>query len=169
MKTALCETRIASLTDVEALAKTHDEAWRSTYRGVIPGSELEKIIARRGPSWWQSAISKGNRISLLSFNGEPAGYVNYGRNRAKGLAHQGEIYELYLRPEYMGMGFGTQLFEAARQDLQLHKLNSLVVWVLCDNSVACDFFKAMGGKPIARSSERFGTKTLDKTAFGWTS
>jgi len=25
----------------------------------------------------------------------------------------------------------------------------------------------LGGKPIARSTERFGSKVLDKVAFGW--
>jgi hypothetical protein len=27
-----------------------------------------------------------------------AGYANYGRNRARSLHFEGEIYELYLRP-----------------------------------------------------------------------
>jgi ribosomal protein S18 acetylase RimI-like enzyme len=167
MKTALIETRFASLTDVEGLALVHDETWRSTYRGIIPGAELEKIISCRGTSWWQAAINKGNRIALSFYDGKLVGYVNYGRNRAKGLAYQGEIYEIYMLSEYQGTGFGQQLFATAREDLKSHKLNSLVVWALSDNDAAIEFFKAMGGKPIARSTERFGTKTLDKTAFGW--
>ena len=30
-----------------------------------------------------------------------------------------------------------------------------------------NFYRSLGGKPIARSTERFGNKVLDKVAFGW--
>jgi hypothetical protein len=29
------------------------------------------------------------------------------------------------------------------------------------------FYRSLGGKPVARSSETFGDRALDKTAFGW--
>ena len=86
------------------------------YQGIIPGTELEKLINRRGPAWWDSAIRKGSRIALLQFGDKVAGYANYGRNRARSLYYDGEIYELYLRPEFQGLGFGRRLFTAARRD-----------------------------------------------------
>jgi hypothetical protein len=46
-------------------------------------------------------------------------------------------------------------------------MKSLVVWALADNEPAVDFYRALGGRPVARSSETFGTKTLDKLALGW--
>jgi hypothetical protein len=46
-------------------------------------------------------------------------------------------------------------------------LRSLVVLALSDNDPAVEFYRALGGRAIARSSERFGAKTLDKVAFGW--
>ncbi len=88
------------------MADTHDEAWRGAYQGIIPGAELEKLINRRGPDWWDSAIRKGSRIAILAFGDKVAGYANYGRNRARSLFYDGEIYELYLRPEFQGLGFG---------------------------------------------------------------
>jgi hypothetical protein len=30
-----------------------------------------------------------------------------------------------------------------------------------------NFYRALGGRAIARSTERFGEKVLDKVAFGW--
>jgi hypothetical protein len=98
MSTTLIEVRPAKAADAAAVASTHDEAWRSAYQGIIPGGELEKLINRRGPQWWDSAIRKGSRVSVLVFNDKVAGYANYGRNRARSLHFDGEIYELYLRP-----------------------------------------------------------------------
>jgi ribosomal protein S18 acetylase RimI-like enzyme len=101
------------------------------------------------------------------FGDRVAGYANYGRNRARSLNYDGEIYELYLRPEFQGLGFGRRLFTAARKDLAQSGLRSLVIWALSDNDPAVAFYRALGGRPVARSSERFGGRTLDKTAFGW--
>ena len=167
MKTVTTEIRLARLSDAPTVAEVHDEAWRNAYRGLIPGAELEKLIARRGPGWWEAAIRKGNRIALLGFGDEVAGYANYGRNRARALTYDGEIYELYPRPKFMGLGLGRQLFDAARKDLAAHSLDTMVIWALSDNEPATRFYRAMGGRPVARSSETFGARALDKTAFGW--
>ena len=44
-----------------------------------------------------------------------------------------------------------------------------MVWALSDNEPAVEFYRALGGKAVARSSERFGARVLDKVAFAWTS
>src|SRR5467141_271076 len=168
MHTVAIEIRRARPSDAEHLAATHDLAWRTAYQGIIPGPELDKLINRRGANWWDSAIRKGSRISILGFGEMVAGYANYGRNRARSLYYDGEIYELYLRPEFQGLGFGRKLFSAARRDLVQSGLQSLVVWALSDNEQAVGFYRALGGKAVARSSERFGARTLGKVAFAWT-
>src|ERR1700749_1785262 len=167
MSTVLIEIRRARTADAKAVADTHDEAWRTAYQGVIPGLELDRLIYKRGAGWWDGAIRKGSRISLLAFGDTVAGYANYGRNRARSLQYEGEIYELYLRPEFQGLGFGRRLFTAARRDLVQSKMKSLVVWALSDNEPAIEFYRALGGKAVARSSEKFGGKTLDKVAYAW--
>jgi ribosomal protein S18 acetylase RimI-like enzyme len=167
MSTTLIEVRRAKPSDAGSVAATHDESWRAAYQGIIPGRELDKLINRRGPDWWDGAIRKGSRISLLVFGETVAGYANYGRNRARSLHYDGEIYEIYLRPEFQGLGFGRRLFTAARRDLTQSGMKSLVVWALGDNSPAVDFYRALGGKAIARSSEKFGDKLLEKVAYAW--
>src|ERR1700680_3265173 len=167
MSTILIEIRRAKASDAPAVASAHDEAWRMAYQGIIPGTELDRLINRRGPAWWESAIRKGSRIALLQFGDKVAGYANYGRNRAGSLHYDGEIYELYLRPEYQGLGFGRRLFTAARRDLAQSGLKSMVIWALSDNDPAVGFYRALGGRGAARSSEKFGAKSLDKVAFGW--
>jgi ribosomal protein S18 acetylase RimI-like enzyme len=164
MSTILIEVRRAKAPDAPAIAASHDEAWRAAYQGIIPGPELDKLINRRGPHWWDTAIRKGSRVAVLAFGEQVAGYANYGRNRARSLYYDGEIYELYLRPEFQG----HKLFSSVRRDLAQSDLHSLVVWALSDNEPAVRFYRSLGGKAVARSSERFGTRVLDKVAFAWT-
>ena len=167
MSTVLIEIRRARPADAKSVATAHDDAWRGAYQGVIPGPELERLIARRGEAWWNGAIRKGSRISLLAFGDTIAGYSNYGRNRARSLYYDGEIYELYLRPEFQGLGFGRRLFTAARRDLAHSGMKSVVVWALSDNEPAVEFYRALGGRAVARSSEKFGDKVLEKVAYAW--
>ena len=52
MSTVLIEIRRAKPHDAGAVADAHDEAWRTAYQGIIPGTELDRLINRRGPAWW---------------------------------------------------------------------------------------------------------------------
>ena len=49
MVKSVVSIRHASPGDAEDIAFVHDVSWRDAYRGVIPGVELERMIARRGP------------------------------------------------------------------------------------------------------------------------
>lgn len=167
MSTLLIETRRARPSDSVDIAAIHDASWRSAYRGLIPGAELEKMISRRGPVWWQSALRRGSRVIVLTFGDDIAGYANYGRNRARSLPYEGEIYELYLKPEYQGLGLGRRLFRDVRKDLIAAGFEGLAVWALADNEPAVGFYRALGGAAVARSSETFGGRALEKMAFGW--
>jgi len=64
MVKSVVSIRHASPGDAEDIAFVHDVSWRDAYRGVIPGVELERMIARRGPNWWRSAILRGTLLHL---------------------------------------------------------------------------------------------------------
>jgi hypothetical protein len=82
--------RRARPSDAESLAAVHELAWHTAYLGIIPGAELDELIIRRRMEWWEGAIRKGSRISILVFGGTVAGYTNYGRNRARSLPYTWE-------------------------------------------------------------------------------
>ena len=159
--------RTARLGDEAGIARVHDAAWRDAYQGVIPGRELERMIQRRGPAWWRQAILGGTRLMVLDFADNVAGYASYGRNRMPALAFSGEIFELYIAPEYQGAGLGRRMFEAARGDLAAHGYLSFVVWALAGNERALDFYRRLGGAIVRRAPERFGVETRERVAFGF--
>ena len=97
------------------------------------------------------------------------GKARFARAAALYSCNSATRYELYLRPEFQGLGFGRRLFTAARRDLAQSALKSLIVWALSENENAVEFYRALGGKAVARSSEKFGARALDKVAFGWNS
>ena len=153
--------------DASDIAAVHDAAWRDAYRGIIPGRELEKMVARRGPKWWHTAIVRGTRLAVLDFDESVVGYSSYGRNRVPSLPFGGEIFELYLAPEFQGLGFGRRLFDAARRDLGNHGFASTLVWALADNDRALRFYRHLGGRVVREAEERFGTDMRGRIAFGF--
>jgi ribosomal protein S18 acetylase RimI-like enzyme len=153
--------------DAAALAALYGEAWRYAYRGIIPGLVLERLIARRGAAWWRRMHAVGGTTTILEFGNEAAGYANYGRSRFGRMGAEGEIYELYLKPEYHGAGLGRQLFRAARDELRAAGLRGLIVRSLAENETACRFYRAMGGRELGQASERVGGARLAVVAFHW--
>src|SRR5436305_10547591 len=156
MVETLISVRMARPGDEEGIARVHDAAWRDAYRGVIPGRELERMVQRRGPTWWRQAIRAGTRLVVLDFADHIAGYSSYGRNRMPALRFGGEIFELYLAPEYQGVGLGRRVFEAARADLAAHGFPTFVVWALGGNDSAMELYHRRGGDIMPRERGRFG-------------
>jgi ribosomal protein S18 acetylase RimI-like enzyme len=167
MTTLSIDIRKAEPRDAAAIAEVHHEAWRGAYSGIIPHKALNAMISRRGRDWWANAIRRAASVLVIEIGGVVAGYATMGRNRARELRQQGEIYELYLRPEYQGVGLGSRLFAAARQRLADRGLHGLVVWALEENVNALQFYAGAGGRDVAEGVEVFDQKALRKVAFVW--
>jgi len=156
----------AQICDALAIADVFHLAWRNTYMGIIPHEYLERIIKKRGVAWWRSAIRSPDGVSVLKFDGRVVGYAICGHNRYKNT-HQGEIYELYIKPDYQGIGLGELLFEACLNTLDERRLRGMILWCLNDNTNAIEFYERRGGLPIASRYDAFGKTRLKKTAFSW--
>jgi ribosomal protein S18 acetylase RimI-like enzyme len=167
MTTLTIDIRKAEPRDADAIADVHMEAWRGTYSGIIPHRTLTSMINRRGAGWWANAIRRAATVLVIDIGGNIAGYATIGKNRARELRQQGEIYELYLRPEYQGIGLGSRLFAAAKARLADLGLKGVVVWALEENQNALSFYTGAGGRDIAEGVEIFEQKALKKVAFVW--
>ena len=161
----LTTIRMSEPGDRTVLAELHAEAWRYAYRGIIPGITLERMIARRGPAWWDSRCGSRHRALLIEFDKRIVGYVMFGPCRMHSSPPLGEVYELYVKPECQGAAFGRFLFGEARRRLHARHLNGLVVWALAENDLACGFYEALGGQARFRTSETLGGVCLEKIGF----
>jgi GNAT superfamily N-acetyltransferase len=167
MKTLLTDIRLADSTDAKAIAETYRLSWESAYRGLIPHKPLTQMLEKRNESWWFRSLRGRTTILVLEMDGVIAGYATIGMSRATGLPQQGEIYELYFRPEYQGNGLGHLLFAECRRLLRFLGLTGLITWCLEDSDPAMAFFQAEGGRDIAEGMEDFGPVSLKKIGFAW--
>ncbi len=167
MGTLTIDIRRAGVEDAEAVAAVHLDAWKYAYNGLIPYSALDRMVSRRGEEWWARAISRKTVVLVIEIECEIVGYLTLGRNRVETLPVAGEIYELYLRPEFQGVGLGTRLFLNGRAELKRRGLRGVVVWVLADNDQAISFYENSGGNLVAEGNETFDGKVLRKLAYAW--
>jgi len=167
MSTISIDIRRAEPNDAAGIAATHDASWRYAYTGMLPHKSLDTMVRRRDEDWWERAIRHSTKILVLDIGDEIAGYVTLGPNRVSTLPFEGEIYELYLKPEYQGIGFGRKLFSMARQELRRLGMQGCVVWALEDNDNAMGFYINAGGRDIAEGNETFDGSRLRKIAFAW--
>ena len=167
MTTLSIEVRRADPQDARAISDLHRTVWIASYAGLIPHRPLVQMIERRREDWWRRATRGPSTLLVLEVAGKIAGYATIGANRVKALKQQGEIYELYLLPEYQGIGLGSYLFRECRAILKALNMTGLVVWCLEENDNAVTFYRAMGGMDVAEGMEDFGEKSLRKLGFVW--
>src|SRR5208337_171330 len=105
---AVITIRNAREGDAEGIAEVHDAAWRDAYRGLIPGRELEQMIARRGPRWWHSAIVGGSR--LLEVARKDLAEHGYSSFLVWALADNERAVEFYLKLGGRKLCQGTERF-----------------------------------------------------------
>ena len=167
MTTLTIDVRRANPQDARAISETHRASWHHAYAGLIPHRPLTRMIERRREDWWRKATRGPATLLVADVAGTIAGYATLGDNRARGLPQEGEIYELYLRPEYQGIGLGRLLFGEAQRLLKSLGCQGLIVWCLEDSEHADRFFRSAGGRDIAEGMENFGDKELKKLGFIW--
>ena len=135
MTTLAIEIRPAEVPDAPALAAVHEASWREAYTGILPHRALTSSIARRNTAWWVRTVRHAG-VLVLEVGDKVVGYATFGRNRTGALPQGGEVYELYLLPEYQGVGLGRRLFKAALERLETVGAKGAIVWSIEENERA---------------------------------
>lgn len=175
MSGLVIDIRRAQPADAESLADAFEASWQEAYRGILPAVHLQRMVSRRSAPWWHDAASRRRNILVLGAGEKISGYTTFGPARMdmgatagpRGRADAGEVQELYLVPEYQGLGLGSKLFRAACTALRRQKYSQLMVRVLEDNDRAVGFYLGHGGKLVRRIEETVGGRTMPLLVFEW--
>lgn len=177
--------RQAHPTDAAGIAQVQVEAWRATYPGLVPAHVLVSMSLRRHRAQWANALdcprvrhaalvaTLDNPLRMRRAVGETAGggervvgFGSCGPAREASLQHAGEIYTLYVLPEYHERGIGRRLLHGLFDCLLARGMDSALVWVLADNPSRF-FYECMGGRRVAQRDENIWGTMLREAAYGW--
>ncbi len=163
--------RPARPADAAAIAKVHVETWREAYAGIVSDAYLVTMTESKQALQWNHTIRGAvppEAVLVAESQDVPGGrIVGFGScGRARGQPGSGEIFTLYVAPDWQGRGIGHRLLEALFARLHGGGLNQAVVWVLSGNP-ARFFYEALGGRRIAERKERFAGVDLAEAGYTW--
>lgn len=170
--------RPATADDISAIARIHVQGWRDAYGGIVDQNWLDDLGEDEQARQWREWFDPAQRPVLLALDesGNAAGFVNYGRLRTPPPGsspirplYSGEIFALYVLPQYWRQGLGTQLMREAARGLAAMKHHSLCLWVLEKNARAVAFYKTQGGERCGKKDIVIGPTTARDICFGWRS
>jgi GNAT superfamily N-acetyltransferase len=92
--------------------------------------------------------------------------TSFGPAQDRALGYDGEVYTLYVAPDFFGRGVGTNLLRSAFGALRGSGFTSCVIWAHARNP-ARYFYEAVGGRLVAERSRRMLGVAVPEAAFGW--
>jgi len=163
--------RPALAPDARGIARAHVESWRSSYRGILPDSIIDRVDVGQRVETRSRILADPAIVQLVAYDvthGDIVGFCDAGESRRRHVVRaDGEIYALYFVPHAKRHGLGSEMFDQCRTILRARGLVSLVIWVLEANDPARRFYEAMGGKPGPRIPSRVGGFGVIERAYLW--
>jgi len=155
--------------DAPAIAGVYVETWRTTYAGSVPDKVLLEMSPEIQAVRWTRAIKRrGPEIIVVAEDrtGGIIGVGSCGPNRHRRSNFAGEVYTLYVHPDFQEQGNGRGLLLRLFEELSGAGLDSAVIWVLAANPSRY-FYEAMGGRREGERVERLWGADLKETGYGW--
>ena len=154
--------------DAGGIARVHAESWCAAYRGIVPDSFLDALTQERMERFAEERLKSEHVTGLVATaKGKGVlGFIAGGIERSRDEKYLGEIYGVYVDPEYQNQGIGSRLVGALVEELQDSDIYSLMVWVLQENPWK-RFYESLKGQPIRERMTKIGGKDFLEVAYGW--
>lgn len=143
--------RPATANDSEIIAQLSVICWQHAYKNIFDNAYLDSLQ-------WQTRAAGRNKFYVENTNA--AGFIVEVDEHAVGFCdtgparlveklplitnNYGEIYALYLLPEYQKQGIGAALCQTACEYLISKGYAHCIIWTLVENTQAIEFYKAIG-------------------------
>jgi ribosomal protein S18 acetylase RimI-like enzyme len=129
------------------MADIHVRTWQAAYAHVFPADKLVTLDEQRPQRerWWRGWL-ENPRPAWSALVAEQAerivGFVSVGR--ARNDESLGELYAIYVLPEFWGAGHGRALMGESLDRLRREGFDEAILWVLEDNPRTRRFYERGG-------------------------
>jgi ribosomal protein S18 acetylase RimI-like enzyme len=167
--------REALLEDATGIAEVHVETWRAAYAGLLPENLLVQMDHNGQRRSWEGLLKHpepGMRVLIAEAGNFTAsdntiiGFGSCGPVRGDDFQDRGEVYTLYVLPEWQNRGAGQHLFRTLLGCLTGDGYSHAKLWVLGDNPSRF-FYERVGGTLIDERSRALGGKRMREIAYIW--
>lgn len=162
------QIRRAQAEDARGIAKVHVDSWRTTYRGIVPSSFLDKLSYDQRTALWERNIADRESYIVVAED-EESGIVGFG-TAAKRSSNQVErssnLTSIYLLDKFQGQGIGKALLKELFVHFKLQGCERVFVDVLEDNKTR-HFYEYYGAKRIDAVKIQIGGSILSEWIYEW--
>jgi ribosomal protein S18 acetylase RimI-like enzyme len=168
--------RRATRRDAAAIGRVHVETWQAAYAGLLPDTLLAAMSDVRQSAWWSRLLSDpGEAKGVFVADDEELGVVGFGscgpvRDPPEGLdgteTRVGEVYTLYVEPDFQNRGLGRRLLDALFRQLRADGCDTAVLWMLADNPTRF-FYEGLGGARVGQRIDTMAGVDVEELAFAW--
>ena len=134
--------RTAEPPDAIAVARVHVRSWQVAYRGLMPDDYLDQLRPQeRAEKYTFGSLDPEQPATIVAVeDGVIRGFATTAPARDSDVAGYGELFALYVDPDWWGHGIGAALVSAARNRLFDLGFRQAILWVLKGNSRAERFY-----------------------------
>lgn len=138
--------RYATYVDAKILGQIHALSWKVAYKNIVPDEILDNITIEKRIKFFEKALTEGWEEDALIFKDDIAvGLICIGKCRDNDKDEStGEIWGIYLHPNYWNQGVGTELITWGLNELKHINFKEITLWVLENNLNARKFYEKMG-------------------------
>ena len=138
--------RPAAQGDESEVAQVHVRSWQVAYRGLLPDEYLDTLDPGDRAARYTFAEGDPDRphTTVAVDDRQICGFATIGPCRDLDKPGVGELYAIYVHPDWWGRGAGRMLIDEARRHLIDRGFDEAVLWVLAGNARAERFYKIDG-------------------------
>ncbi|WP_164507136.1 GNAT family N-acetyltransferase [Companilactobacillus furfuricola] len=126
-------------TDFNAIKEVYYRTWQASLGNLVPQGCIQKLEEFD----WDPDDKIGSTLIAVSRQNEIIGISAFGPSRNQYLANYGEIYSLYVLPEWQNLGVGKNLMARSLPKLD-RVFDSVFLSVLSNNVHAQSFYENFG-------------------------
>lgn len=162
--------REATIADCSAVARVHVRSWQESFAGIVPQIFLDGMsVERRARAFEEGFAAPSYKMYVAESAGHGViGFVDCGAPRENVGAYAGELYAVYILPEFQRRGVGQKLFNLAAESLAGEGRCSMYLYAL-EASPYRSFYEKMGGKVVGRKQVEMVGARFDELVYGWDS
>ncbi len=110
--------------EADETARLYVRSWQAGYKGLLPQYYLDLL----SPERWKDSFAGLPGSFVLTEGGVIAGHSCARPAADEKMPGWGEVYTLYVLPEYWGRGFGTALLDNSVRWLKNQGFDRIYLW-----------------------------------------
>ena len=135
--------------DATSIAQVRIDAWRATYRGIMPDAYLDAMSLPDSAAFWERILASGSpnaSVYVADADDRVVGFAAANVRNPPQFDLDAELSAIYVSAERKRQGIGRRLVAAVAAAQRARGANGFISWVIAKNQPARAFYESLGGE-----------------------